>query len=153
MLWKHANESYTNRNTADNRVHHTRIMSRGDNKAPVLQKDIKVKMARKCACQKSETEVAQTHSLKIHSIDSTIEQKKAVLYPTELLNTLEPRRTTLNRLTFKIGSPVIILRNLDPLWFCNGTRGVVMPNSLEILIATGHRKGGQAMVPWIPIIP
>ena len=71
-----------------------KIMSRGHNKAPVHQKNMEVKMARKRSSQNSETEVAQKESLKVDSIDSDVEQNRAVFYPTEFSNILEPSRTS-----------------------------------------------------------
>ena len=66
-----------------------KIMSRRDNKAPVHQKNMEVTMARKHASQNSETEVALKVSLKVDSIGSDVEQKRAVPYPTEFFNIQE----------------------------------------------------------------
>jgi ATP-dependent DNA helicase PIF1 len=47
-------------------------------------------------------------------------------YPSEFLNTLEVSGMPSHKLSFKIGAPVMLLRNLDPLaGLCNGTRLII----------------------------
>ena len=55
------------------------------------------------------------------------------------------------KLTLKPGAPVIIDPPLALQWN-KGEWSSDLPNSLEILIATGHRTGDLAMVSWIPVI-
>jgi hypothetical protein len=45
-----------------------------------------------------------------------------------------------HNLQLKVGSPVILLRHLNPPWLCNGTRLVIkklMKNVIETIILNG----------------
>jgi ATP-dependent DNA helicase PIF1 len=59
-------------------------------------------------------------------------------------------------LQLKVGSPVILLRNLNPSWLCNGTRLVIkklMKNVIEAIILNGKFRGENILLPRISIIP
>jgi len=89
------------------------------------------------------------------SVDTVTDIEQAVYYPTEFLNSLEISRTPPHRLEVKVGSPVILLRNLDPPRLCNGTRLAVirlLPNVIEATIITGNAAGENVFVPRIPLI-
>jgi ATP-dependent DNA helicase PIF1 len=61
-----------------------------------------------------------------------------------------------HNLQLKVGSPVILLRNLIPPWLCNDTRLVVkklMKNVIEAIILNGKFRGENVLLPRIPIIP
>lgn len=90
------------------------------------------------------------------SIDSVMNQDEAMIYPIEFLNSLEPAGMPPNCLNLKVGSLIILLRNINPPKLCNGTRLVVkklLPNLIEATILTDKSKGEDCLIPRIPMIP
>jgi hypothetical protein len=61
-----------------------------------------------------------------------------------------------HNLQLKVGSPVVLLHNLNPLWLCNGTRLVIkklMKNFIEAIILNDKFRSENILLLRIPIIP
>ncbi|KAL5647573.1 hypothetical protein ACJX0J_041928, partial [Zea mays] len=91
-----------------------------------------------------------------HSFDSAMDDPHNY-YPPEFLNTLTPNGLPPHVLKLKIGCPVILLRNIDPVnGLCNGTRLVVcgfQRNSIDAKIVLGQQVGKRIFLPRIPLCP
>ncbi|XP_037911978.1 uncharacterized protein LOC119652109 [Hermetia illucens] len=90
------------------------------------------------------------------SVDTVMNQDDVVNYPTEFLNSLELSALPPHNLQLKIGSVVMVLRNINQSRLCNGTRLVVeklMNNVIEATIIKGKYKGEDVLIPRIPMIP
>ncbi len=90
------------------------------------------------------------------SADSAEDTEVANTYPSEFLNTLEVSGMPSHKLLLKIGAPVILLRNLDPLaGLCNGTHLIVRRFAMrvvEVEIITRKGAGNVAFIPRIKFI-
>jgi len=77
-------------------------------------------------------------------------------YPFEFLNTLEVNGMPSHKLSFKIGAPVMLLRNLDPLaGLCNGTCLIIRRFTMRVIeakIITGKGVGNVAFILCIKFI-
>jgi hypothetical protein len=90
-----------------------------------------------------------------YSVDKMLEEEKALEYPVEFLNSLELSGLPSHELILKIGTPIMLLRNLDPPTLCNGTRVCIKnlwPNVIEATVLTGCAKGEHVFIPRIPLI-
>ena len=81
------------------------------------------------------------------------DDNKAGLFPVEYLNSITASGLPLHMLAVKIGSPLLLLRNINPKQgLCNGTRLVVkqvLNRLLKVEIINGSHAGHEA---WIPRI-
>ena len=94
------------------------------------------------------------HSYK--SMDCVLNQADAVQYPMEFLNSIKTPDLQPHNLTLKVGSPIILIRNIDSPRLCNGTRLIVkqlLKHVIQATILTGCAKGEDVFIPRIPIIP
>ena len=89
------------------------------------------------------------------SIDTIVNENESVNFPTEFLNSLNAPGMPLHSLKLKVGSPIILLRNLNSPTLCNGTRLCVkqlLNNIIEAEIMVGKEKGKSVFIPRIPLI-
>ena len=90
------------------------------------------------------------------SADRADSEEDVVTYPMEFLNSLDLPGMPAHILTLKVGSPVIVLRSIQPPKVTNGTRCVIQKlgnNVIEAKIATGRHKDEVILLPRIPFVP
>ena len=101
-----------------------------------------------------------TEEFVLVSADTTVQPGDASVYPTELLNTLEPQGLPVHRLKLRPGAVLRLMRNLNPKdGLCNGTRmtfiKVVDKKLLHCTIKDKtHQKGERdVFIPRIQLPP
>lgn len=90
------------------------------------------------------------------SIDTVCNTEDTVHYPQEFLNSLNPAGLPPHELKLKVGTPIMLLRNLSPPNMCNGTRLLIKELRANVIVATiitGPAAGQLAHIPRIPMIP
>ncbi|CAK1600521.1 unnamed protein product [Parnassius mnemosyne] len=90
------------------------------------------------------------------SIEPVVNTDDAINYPVEFLNSLKPSGLPHHKLILRVGTPVMLLRNLKPLQLCKGPRPkekALHRNVVEAIIITGCALGESVFVPRIPLIP
>jgi ATP-dependent DNA helicase PIF1 len=95
------------------------------------------------------------HTVTYCSVDKVLDENQATEYPVEFLNSIELSGLPSHELVLKKGTPIMLLRNLDPPVLCNGTRLCVKnlcPNVIEATVLTGCAKGENVFIPRIPLI-
>uniref|UniRef100_A0A6N2NKL1 ATP-dependent DNA helicase n=1 Tax=Salix viminalis TaxID=40686 RepID=A0A6N2NKL1_SALVM len=101
------------------------------------------------------TTVAEKSMIFVDSIyTSSIESDDAgSLYPIEYINQLEFNGVPSHELALKVGTPVMLLRNISPsMGLCNGTRLIITQLSSKVIqaqIITGSNIGNQVFIPRI----
>jgi len=87
------------------------------------------------------------------SADFTEDMEMANTYPSEFFNTLEVSGMPSHKLSFKIGTLVMLLRNLDPsAGLCNGTHLIIRRFTMRIVEAKIITCKGASNVAFIPRI-
>ncbi|KAL3654943.1 hypothetical protein CASFOL_000729 [Castilleja foliolosa] len=75
----------------------------------------------------------------------------------EFLNSIKCSGVSNHELNLKVGTPVMLLRNIDPSnGLCNGTRLLIIRLGsyvLECKILTGHSAGDKVLVPRLSLTP
>ncbi|KAG5240508.1 DNA helicase [Salix suchowensis] len=87
------------------------------------------------------------------STSSTDAENVDLLYPVEFLNQLEFNGVPSHKLSLQVGTPIMLLRNLNPsAGLCNGTRLLVTQLAdkvIEARIITGSSVGSHVFIPRI----
>jgi ATP-dependent DNA helicase PIF1 len=77
------------------------------------------------------------------------------IYPVEYLNSIKISNFPRYRLVLKVGSPVMLLRNIDQtIGLCNGTRLIITRLAMRIVeatIMTGSHVGDTIYIPRITL--
>ncbi|PIA48683.1 hypothetical protein AQUCO_01400926v1 [Aquilegia coerulea] len=94
------------------------------------------------------------HEVTYYSIDY-VENDFRNLYEQELLHSMSPGELPPHKLGLKLGSPIILLRNLDPkCGLCNGTRLICRRfyrKFVQAEMITGSFSGQTVLLPRIPL--
>lgn len=86
------------------------------------------------------------------STDTPLSDEDAVKFPVEFLNKQESGSLPPHKLELKVGSPIIVIRNIHPPHLVNGTRATItnlLPNVIEAVLPNGRSH----FIPRISITP
>ena len=87
------------------------------------------------------------------SVRTSENETEAALFPVEYLNSITASGLPPHRLCIKVGSPLILLRNMNQKQgLCNGTRLVtwqVLQRLLKVKIMNGSHAGKETLIPRI----
>ncbi|XP_022172206.1 uncharacterized protein LOC111035028 [Myzus persicae] len=89
------------------------------------------------------------------SIDMVLKTDDVVHYPVEFLNALNPPGFPAHKLVLKVETPIMLLRNLHPPKFCNGTRLCVKALQNNVIGATiiiGCAQGESTLISIVPLL-
>ncbi|KAJ8876613.1 hypothetical protein PR048_021058 [Dryococelus australis] len=90
------------------------------------------------------------------SIDTVTNVDDVVHFPQDFLNSLNPSGLPPHELSLKVGTPIMLLRNISPPNMCNGTILLIKDLKENLIVATilsGPAAGQLANIPRIPMIP
>ena len=87
------------------------------------------------------------------SIDTSIIDEGAIQYPTEFLNSLESGSLPPHKLRLKIGTPIIIIRNIKQPEMVNGTKCVVTKLHPNVIEGKNTVSGQHLLIPRITLCP
>ncbi|RZF36686.1 hypothetical protein LSTR_LSTR014384 [Laodelphax striatellus] len=135
------------------RKHRTALASMKQENCPCYSGEFPIRENKNPTYSVKDAIVGTLHSFK--SVDCVTDENEATNYPTEFLNSLDVPGLPPTHLQLKVGSVVIMLRNLNQPKLCNGTRLVVtklMTNVIEGMISKGKFKGEEVLIPKIPMI-
>jgi ATP-dependent DNA helicase PIF1 len=97
-----------------------------------------------------------------HSADSLLNNNPdsaqgELMYPVEYLNSINCSGLPLAKLKLKLGTPVMVLRNINAgEGVCNGSRGIVTQvdqHVIQIRLITGDHAGSLIFVPRLKLCP
>ncbi|XP_019179623.1 PREDICTED: uncharacterized protein LOC109174850 [Ipomoea nil] len=106
--------------------------------------------------------INQATSMKYLSCDSVCKAEtnfdmQSQVHTTEFLNSLRCSGVPNHSLTLKVGTPVMLLRNIDhSLGLCNGTRLIVTQlgnHVIEAKIISGNNAGTKVLIPRLSLTP
>ena len=98
--------------------------------------------------------IGTLHSFKFS--DCITNEDEATNYPIEVLNSLYVPGLRPHSLRIKVGSVVIMLKNINQPKLCNGKRLVISKIRNNVIYATilkGKFNGELVLIPRIPMIP
>ncbi|GFW32993.1 ATP-dependent DNA helicase [Trichonephila clavipes] len=104
-----------------------------------------VKINIKILCER---EIASETSV-YNPIDTVMSSDDTTSYPVEFLNSLDLSGVPLHKLEWKVGVPILLMRNLDAPKLCNGTRlriNVLGRHIVKATILTGEAKGDNVLI-------